>query len=131
MKIGLAYSFIEPLESTSLFGVHHGILSLIDLLRQGRPGQFARDLYNHNMAEHTDGWKEFVEAHYYYSSRRDTEYWREVTEETEYDASNINSHDFVRFLISSMYNEFFEKTNFITMKFLYLHLRVKLFHHQY
>ena len=99
VKIGLAYSFIEPLESTSLFGVHHGILSLIDLLRQGRPGQFARDLYNHNMAEHTDGWKEFVEAHYYYSSRRDTEYWREVTEETEYDASNINSHDFVRFLM--------------------------------
>ena len=99
VKIGLSYSFIEPLESTSLFGVHHGILALIDQLRQGRPGQFARDLYNHNMAEHTDGWLEFVEAHYYYSGRRDTEFWREVTEDTHYDASSINSHDFVRFLM--------------------------------
>ena len=51
------------------------------------------------MAEHTDGWLEFVEAHYYYSSRRDTPFWREVTEDTHYDASKINSHDFVRFLM--------------------------------
>ena len=31
VKIGLSYGFIEPLESTSLFNTHHGILSLIDL----------------------------------------------------------------------------------------------------
>ena len=47
-------------------------------------GQFARDRYNHNLAEHMDGWREFVEAHYYYSKRRDTPFWRAVTDEVEY-----------------------------------------------
>ena len=31
-----------------------------------------------------DGWREFVEAHYYYSHRRDTTFWREVTDGIEY-----------------------------------------------
>ena len=79
VKIGLSYGFIEPLESTSLFNTHHGILALIDTLAE-EPGinQFARDRFNHNLGEHMDGWREFVEAHYYYSRRDDTPFWKEV-----------------------------------------------------
>jgi len=81
ISIGLSYGFIEPLESTGLFNTHHGILALLDILREGTlPARFARDRYNFNMAEHMDGWREFVEAHYYYSSRRDTRFWRAVSE---------------------------------------------------
>ena len=81
ISIGLSYGFIEPLESTGLFNTHHGILALMDILREeALPARFARDRYNYNMAEHMDGWREFVEAHYYYSHRRDTEFWRAVSE---------------------------------------------------
>ena len=91
VAIGLSYGFIEPLESTSLFNTHHGILALLDILKQDAlPGQFARDRYNYNLSEHMDGWREFVEAHYYYSSRRDTPFWRHVTDELEYEISGAH-----------------------------------------
>jgi tryptophan halogenase len=108
VKIGLSYGFIEPLESTSLFNTHHGILALIDTLSDMwnyNPGQFERDIYNHNMREHLDGWKEFVEAHYYYSSRRDTPFWREVTDEIQYKTVDVQSgvatHEFIKFQMTS------------------------------
>ena len=96
VMIGLSYSFIEPLESTSLFSAHHGILALCDSLRE-EPGinKFMKDRFNHNMNEHVEGWKEFVEAHYYYSRRTDTEFWEEATQRTHYEPKG--AHDLVRF----------------------------------
>lgn len=101
ISIGLSYGFIEPLESTSLFNTHHGILALMDILRNEKlPGQFARDRFNHDLAEHMDGWREFVEAHYYYSRRRDTPFWRDATETVCYNAGE-GTHEVVRhFMIS-------------------------------
>ncbi len=100
VKIGLSYGFVEPLESTSLFNTHHGILSLIDILATVPDyGQFERDNYNYNLKEHFDGWKEFVEAHYYYSSRKDTPFWRSQTDEMEYDI--VGSHEFIRHYMTS------------------------------
>ena len=102
VAIGLSHGFIEPLESTSLFNTHHGILVLLDTLRQhGQlPGQFARDVYNHDLSEHMDGWREFVEAHYYYSKRRDTPFWRAVTDEVRYEMSG-STHETVRHMMST------------------------------
>jgi len=98
--IGLAAGFIEPLESTSLFNTHHGILGLMDILMVEKlPGQFARDRFNHDLAEHMDGWREFVEAHYYYSTRRDTPFWRAVTDEVEY--KQEGTHEAVRHMMVS------------------------------
>lgn len=100
VSIGLSYGFIEPLESTSLFNTHHGILALMDILREEKlPGQFARDRFNHDLSEHMDGWREFVEAHYYYSTRRDTPFWREVTDEVEY--IQEGTHESVRHMMVS------------------------------
>ena len=97
VKIGLSYGFIEPLESTSLFNTHHGILALIDTLAE-EPGinQFARDRFNYNLAEHMDGWREFVEAHYYYSRRNDTPFWKDVTSLTM-PLKKQNMHDYVSY----------------------------------
>ena len=96
VKIGLSYGFIEPLESTSLFNTHHGILALMDILTE-EPGinQFARDRFNHNLAEHMDGWKEFVEAHYYYSRRNDTDFWRDAT--TQKFNLKDTDHDYIQY----------------------------------
>ena len=97
VKIGLSYGFIEPLESTSLFNTGQGILALCDILEEGIPGQFARDRFNRNMSEHLDGWREFVEAHYYYSRRRDTPFWREVTDQMEYPSEGGSAHEMINF----------------------------------
>ena len=96
VKIGLSYGFIEPLESTSLFNTHHGILALMDILSE-EPGinQFARDRFNNNLAEHMDGWKEFVEAHYYYSRRTDTAFWRDAT--TQKFNLKDTDHDYIQY----------------------------------
>ena len=96
VKIGLSYGFIEPLESTSLFNTHHGILALMDILSE-EPGinQFARDRFNNNLAEHMVGWKEFVEAHYYYSRRNDTAFWRDATSQ-KYDLKDTD-HDYIQY----------------------------------
>ena len=99
VKIGLSYGFIEPLESTSLFNTHHGILALMDILTE-EPGinQFARDRFNHNLAEHMDGWKEFVEAHYYYSRRNDTDFWRDATAQ-KFKIKDTD-HDYIQYHMS-------------------------------
>ena len=96
VKIGLSYGFIEPLESTSLFNTHHGILALMDILSE-EPGinQFARDRFNNNLAEHMDGWKEFVEAHYYYSRRTDTAFWSDAT--TQKFNLKDTDHDYIQY----------------------------------
>jgi len=104
VKIGLSYGFIEPLESTSLFNTGTGILTLCDLLEEGEPGSFARDRFNTSLREHMDGWREFVEAHYYYSARRDTPFWEDVTCNVKYEqlhnynqyfAQGSSAHDVV------------------------------------
>ena len=47
----------------------------------------------------------FVEAHYYYSSRRDTSFWREATDEIQYKTVDVQSgvatHEFVKFQMTS------------------------------
>ena len=99
VSIGLSFGFIEPLESTSLFNTHHGILALMDLLQEAPlPGQFQRDRFNHNLCEHMDGWREFVEAHYYYSRRRDTPFWSHVTDGVEYDVSG--THEVIQYIMN-------------------------------
>lgn len=90
--IGMAFGFIEPLESTSLFNTGQGILALVRLLKNDETGAFARDRYNKDVSDHIEGWREFVEAHYYYSKRRDTPYWVEVTEDIHYSGG---AHDVV------------------------------------
>ena len=47
-----------------------------------------------------DGWREFVEAHYYYSKRRDTPFWRAVTDEVRYEMSG-STHETVRHMMST------------------------------
>ena len=99
VSIGLSYGFIEPLESTSLFNTHHGILALMDLLQEAPlPGQFQRDRFNNNLSEHMDGWREFVEAHYYYSRRRDTPFWSHVSDGVEYDVTG--THEVIQYIMN-------------------------------
>jgi hypothetical protein len=79
--VGLAYGFIEPLESTGLMTTHENILRLIELLskRDGFVNNLDRDMYNYACDYEIESFKEFVSAHYALSMRDDTDYWHWVT----------------------------------------------------
>jgi tryptophan halogenase len=74
VAVGLASSFLEPLEATSIHGTVAQLICLTEWL--GEPGGQAR--YNAMAARQVDDFRDFVRLHYV-SERRDTAYWRDVT----------------------------------------------------
>ena len=96
VAIGLSYSFVEPLESSSLASTHECLLRLIRTLkdRNCRVNRFDIDLYNITSANDMDSWRDFVAIHYTASSRDDTRYWRHQTQEKSY--VNLGSGKFIK-----------------------------------
>lgn len=77
VAIGLASGFVEPLESTGIFFIQHGIEELVAHF----PGPQGLDEnvvvgYNKSVAECIDGVREFLTIHYFASDRDDTPFWR-------------------------------------------------------
>ena len=64
--VGLAYGFIEPLESTGLVSTYEMINQLISALLNANlnVSGFDRDGYNYNCSMLISGYKDFVSAHY-------------------------------------------------------------------
>jgi len=85
--IGLASGFVEPLESTGLMLTHENIKYLVRTLerRNGLINRFDKDSFNFVVRDQIEGMRQFLCQHYALSSRRDTPYWKHVTEEIEYD----------------------------------------------
>jgi flavin-dependent dehydrogenase len=81
VAIGLSSGFVEPLESTGIFFIQHGIEELIHHFPHGNPDEESIRSYNRNVAECIDGVRHFLTLHYRASDRRDTEFWR-ATQET-------------------------------------------------
>ena len=75
VAVGLSAGFIEPLESNGLFTVHENLISLVKVLRRGKPSQFSKDIFNSDMRLVFDEFVDFVSAHYALSQRDDTQYW--------------------------------------------------------
>ena len=87
VAIGLAAGFIEPLESTGLWTVHQFLLQLVYTLKRGCYNQLDRDIFNQQTRRDMQFWKEFIALHYNLSARRDTPYWRNISNKeykTEY-----------------------------------------------
>jgi len=79
VALGLAGSFIEPLESTTIHLIQRGITRLM----QGFPAvitQVAIDEYNQQMSDELIHVRDFVVLHYALTNRRDTAYWRACNE---------------------------------------------------
>lgn len=76
VAIGLSSGFVEPLESTGIFFIQHGIEELIHHFPHGNPDEESIRSYNRNVAECIDGVRHFLTLHYRASDRRDTEFWR-------------------------------------------------------
>jgi tryptophan 6-halogenase len=77
VAIGLASGFVEPLESTGIFFIQHGIEELVNHF----PADEGLDenliaSYNKIIGECIDGIREFLTIHYFASDRADTPFWK-------------------------------------------------------
>ncbi|MGY5124163.1 tryptophan halogenase family protein [Streptomyces nigrescens] len=78
VAIGLSSAFVEPLESTGIFFIQHGIEQLVKNFPDENWDPALVDDYNNRVAEVLDGVKEFLVLHYKAALREDTPYWKEA-----------------------------------------------------
>jgi tryptophan halogenase len=88
--VGLSYAFIEPLESTGLFSVQEMLLLLYQTLENEQVNKIHVDWFNYMANVTMQSFKIFVTYHYSLSQRRDTPYWRHVTQSIEMDSRLVD-----------------------------------------
>lgn len=76
VAIGLASAFVEPLESTGIFFIQHGIDQLVRNFPNEGWDPVPIEQYNKAVATVVDGVKEFLTLHYRAAARADTPYWK-------------------------------------------------------
>lgn len=76
VAIGLSSGFVEPLESTGIFFIQHGIEELISHFPDKTFNQELIKSYNRTIAECIDGVRDFLTLHYCASDRVDTPFWK-------------------------------------------------------
>jgi flavin-dependent dehydrogenase len=76
VAIGLASGFVEPLESTGIFFIQHGIEELVRHFPADRIEPETVRSYNRQVAECIDGVRDFLVLHYWAAARADTDFWR-------------------------------------------------------
>lgn len=78
VAIGLASGFVEPLESTGIFFIHHAVEQLVKHFPGSEWNPVPRDMYNSAVANVMDGVREFLVLHYKAAARNDTQYWKDT-----------------------------------------------------
>ena len=98
--LGLSYGFIEPLESTGIASTLENTFRLLEVIskRDMFYTQVDRDSFNHYISERIDRYRSFIEMHYYLSSREDSEYWKYITENINYDYNDNFRTGYQQFL---------------------------------
>ena len=81
VAIGLSSGFVEPLESTGIFFIQHGIEELVSHLPEKQINEELVKSYNRAVAECIDGIRDFLTIHYYGSNRTDTPFWKATKHE--------------------------------------------------
>jgi hypothetical protein len=81
VAIGLASGFVEPLESTGIFFIHHSIEQLVNYFPSRGFEQESIRSYNKAVGDCIDGVREFLTMHYVASSREDTPFWKAAKHE--------------------------------------------------
>lgn len=82
VALGLAASFLEPLEATSIHSTVVQLMLLCPLL--ANPTDRAKKAFNGVAARQVDDYRDFVRLHYV-GERRDTPFWRDVADATPQD----------------------------------------------
>jgi tryptophan 6-halogenase len=80
VAIGLASGFVEPLESTGIFFIQHGVEQLVKHFPDQVLDPQLVDHYNQLVGRCIDGIREFLVMHYYGAARTDNAYWKATKE---------------------------------------------------
>lgn len=78
VAVGLSSGFVEPLESTGIFFIHHAIEQIVKYYPATDWNDSLRDQYNDSVQNVMDGVREFLVLHYQGAKRADTQYWRDT-----------------------------------------------------
>jgi tryptophan halogenase len=78
VAVGLSSGFVEPLESTGIFFIHHAIEQIVKYFPSGRGDDQLRELYNRSIGHVMDGVREFLCLHYRGAKRADNQYWKDT-----------------------------------------------------
>ena len=78
VAIGLSSGFVEPLESTGIFFIHHAIEQLVRHFPAADWDPRLPEMYNSSVAHVMDGVREFLCLHYRAAGRADNQYWRDA-----------------------------------------------------
>lgn len=81
VAIGLSSGFVEPLESTGIFFIQHGIEELVSHLPDTSFNEELIRSYNRTIAHCIDGVRDFLTLHYCASDRADTAFWNATKHE--------------------------------------------------
>ena len=76
VAIGLASGFVEPLESTGIFFIQHGIEELVNHFPGHGFDESTMRSYNRVVGDCIDGVRDFLILHYRASDRTDTDFWK-------------------------------------------------------
>ena len=97
VPIGLASTFIEPLESTGIYL----IISSIEKIGQYIDGTLSEDEYNEQVNSNFDAIVNFIAAHYKYS-KRSNKYWDHFKDLTieQYKETDIFPHEAWQYILS-------------------------------
>jgi tryptophan 6-halogenase len=76
VAIGLSSGFVEPLESTGIFFIQHGIEELVNHFPSSERNEESIKAYNKAVGNCIDGVRDFLTLHYLASTRADTPFWQ-------------------------------------------------------
>jgi tryptophan halogenase len=79
IAVGLSAGFLEPLESTSIHLIQHGVQKLISLFPSRGISPVERDEYNRHMVNGYEPVRDFIILHYH-ATRRSGPFWDHVRE---------------------------------------------------
>ena len=81
VAIGLSSGFVEPLESTGIFFIHHAVEQLLNHFPGHGHDEESRKSYNEIVGNCMDGVREFLTLHYVASTRQDNAFWKATKQE--------------------------------------------------
>lgn len=76
VSIGLSSCFLEPLESSGIYFIYAAIYQLAKHFPDRRFNPVLQNRFNREIADMFDDTRDFLQAHFYYSPRTDTPFWR-------------------------------------------------------
>lgn len=81
VAVGLSASFIEPLESTTIFLIEYALAQLLTFFPDQGFSEARARRFNREVERMFDEVRDFIILHFVGAGRRDTPFWRDLTEQ--------------------------------------------------